>query len=134
MSDYSDLDKSVLTRSETYTSTTASTAATATATATAAGRSAATGVVVAIGALTTAAGALAVSLGLASELDRDLAVKNGLAVEIGDGALGLRGSGEVDEGVANRTGGAGVGRDGGGLALEVLARGHVRVEEATYTK
>ena len=59
------------------------------------------------------------SLGLAGELDRDLAVKNGFAVELGDGALGLGGGGEVDKGVADGAGGARVDGDRGGLAVVV---------------
>lgn len=53
----------------------------------------------------------------AGELDGDLAVKDGLAVELSNGALGLRWGGEGDEGVADGTGGARVGRDGRGLAV-----------------
>jgi hypothetical protein len=56
------------------------------------------------------------------ELDGDLAVKDGLAVELGDRTLSLGGSGESDEGVADRAGGARVGGDGRGLAVDVLVQ------------
>lgn len=73
-------------------------------------------------------------LRLASKLDGDLAVEDGLAIELSNGALGLRRSGEVDEGVADGAGGAGVGRNGGGLAGRGVSSCGSRVEEATYTK
>lgn len=45
---------------------------------------------------------LGVGLRLAGELDRNLALQNLLARELGNGTLSLAGSGQVDEGVANR--------------------------------
>jgi hypothetical protein len=57
-----------------------------------------------------------VCFGLASELDGNLAVKDGLAVQLLNGALGLVGGGQVDEGIANGTSGARVGGDRGGFA------------------
>ena len=70
----------------------------------------------AAGTLGAGAGALSVSLGSAGKLDRDLALEDSLAVELSNGALGLGGSGEGDEGVADRAGCARVGGDGDGLA------------------
>ncbi len=48
---------------------------------------------------------------------RYLTVKDLLSGEIGDGTLGLAWGGKVDEGISDRTGGAWVGRDGGGLTV-----------------
>ena len=92
----------------TYASTTGST--TATATAAAASR---------LAALRSGLGALGVlgsRLRLAGKLDRDLAVEDGLAVQLLNSAVGLRGGGDVNEGVANGAVGAGVLGDGDGLA------------------
>jgi hypothetical protein len=97
--------------------TTAASSTATTATATTAGRLAATG-----SALTTLSGGLGSGLWLAGKLDGDLAVKDGLAVQLLDGAVGLGGSGDVNEGVADRAGGARVSGDRGSLTGEgVLA-------------
>jgi hypothetical protein len=92
-------------------SSTATTATTATA-----GRLAATG-----SALTTLSGGLRSGLGLASELDGNLAVKDRLAIQLLDGAVGLGGGGDVNEGVADRAGGARVGGDRGGLTEAIVS-------------
>ena len=89
-------------------SSTATTATTATA-----GRLATTG-----STLTTLGGGLGSGLGLAGELDGNLAVKDGLAVQLLDSAVGLRGGGDVNEGVADRASGARVGGDRGGLTVK----------------
>jgi hypothetical protein len=97
--------------------TTAASSTATTATAATAGRLASTG-----SALTTLSGGLGSGLGLASKLDGDLAVKDRLSVELLDGAVGLGGSGDVNEGVADRAGGARVGGNRGSLTGErVLA-------------
>ena len=62
-----------------------------------------------------------VRLRLASELHRHLAVHDRLAVEFVDGALGLGRGGHINEGVADRTGRAWVGRDGCGLAVCLMS-------------
>ena len=61
--------------------------------------------------------ALLGGLGLASELDGNLAVKDGLAIQLTDGALSLRGSRDVNKGVADGTSGAGVGGNGSSLTV-----------------
>jgi hypothetical protein len=61
---------------------------------------------------------LLVRLGLAGELDRDLALKDLLARELGDGAVGLAGSREVDKGVTDRAVGARVLRDRNRLTVK----------------
>lgn len=99
------------------TSTASSTAATATSASTSAGRGTAT-VLATAGTLCTGSVALGVSLRSTGKLDGDLALKDGLAVELGNGALGLGGGGESNEGVADGAGGARVGGDGNGLAVE----------------
>lgn len=63
-------------------------------------------------------GLVGTSFGLASELDRDLALQDLLARELGNGALGLGGGGQVDECVADRTLGSRVLRDGDSLAAD----------------
>jgi len=93
----------------TYATTASTATATAATTTTAGGATAASG----LGSLVTLLG----RLGLAGELDRNLAVEDGLAVQLADGALGLRGSRDVNEGVANRTSGARVGGDGSCLTV-----------------
>jgi hypothetical protein len=104
------------------TSATASAATTATAaTATTGGGTAA--LLVAASTLGTAAGALSVRLGGAGKLDGDLAVEDGLAVQLSDGALGLGGSRQSNEGIADRARGARVGGDGGGLAVQRVSSG-----------
>lgn len=97
------------------------TATTATATAT-------SGLATTGSALTTLGG-LSGRLGLAGKLDGDLAVEDGLAVQLLDGTVGLGGGGHVNEGVADRAGGARVGGDGGGLAVK-----HVLVATALIIK
>jgi hypothetical protein len=62
----------------------------------------------------------AMSLGLASELNGHLAIQNRFAIELGNGAFSLRRSGEVNKGIANRTGGARVGRNGSGFNKVIL--------------
>jgi hypothetical protein len=93
--------------------TTAASSTATTTTATTAGRLAATGRT-----LTTLSSGLRSGLGLAGELDGNLAVKDGLAVQLLDGAVGLGGGGDVNEGVADRAGGARVGGDRGSLTAE----------------
>jgi hypothetical protein len=56
--------------------------------------------------------------GLAGELDGDLALKDALAVQSSNGTLGFSWRREVDEGIANWTGGARVDRNGDGFAVE----------------
>lgn len=96
------------TASAASTTTTATTAATARSTAARTFRT----LTLAVGTL----GLLTSRLRLAGKLDRDLALENLLAGELLDGTLGLSGSREVDEGVTDRTVGAGVLWDGDGLA------------------
>jgi hypothetical protein len=93
--------------------TTAASGTAATATAATASGLAATG-----SALTTLSGGLGSRLRLAGKLDGDLAVKDGLAVQLLDGAVGLGRGGNVNEGVADRAGGARVGGYRGGLTVE----------------
>ena len=59
---------------------------------------------------------------LAGKLNGNLALENLLAGELLDGTLGLGGSREVDEGVANGTVGTGVLGDGNGLAGGLSAK------------
>ena len=94
--------------------TTLTTAIPATSTATT-GRSAAVALTSAlsVGTLSLLSGRLR----LAGKLNGDLALQNLLAAKLGDGALGLSGGGEVDEGVANRSVGARVLGNGDGLAV-----------------
>lgn len=61
---------------------------------------------------------LSSGLRLAGELDRNLALEDLLAGELSDGALGLGGSREIDESVANRAVGSRILRDRDGLAVE----------------
>lgn len=104
-----------LTTGTTGTSAVASTTAT-----TATTRSAAAS---ALGASTLGSLSLLTSrLGLAGKLNGNLALENLLAGELLDGTLGLGGSREVDEGVANRTVGTGVLGDGNGLAWGLSAK------------
>lgn len=84
----------------TYGSATTSGAAT-TSSATAAAASGSTVTSAISGTLGAAAGALSVSFRSAGELDRDLALEDRLSVEFSDGAVGLGGGRERDEGVAN---------------------------------
>jgi hypothetical protein len=65
----------------------------------------------AFGTLTALSGGSS-GLRLAGELHRHLAVEDALAVQLVDGALGLGRGRDVDEGVADGTGGAWVGGDG----------------------
>lgn len=113
--------------------TTAASSTATTATATTAGRLATAG-----SALTTLSGGLGSRLRLAGELDGNLAVKDGLAVQLLDGAVGLGGSGHVNEGVADRAGGARVGGDRGGLTVElvlvVCAWNSIYLGSETYTR
>jgi hypothetical protein len=90
----------------------ASTTATATATAT----TSSTGATL----LTIGAFLLVVLIGLASELDRDLAFEDIFAGEISDGLFSTLSSLQIDKGIANRTVGAGVDGDRGGLAVGML--------------
>ena len=69
----------------------------------------------AAGTLSTRSVTLGVGLGGAGKLDGDLALEDGLAVELGNGALGLGGGRESNEGVADGAGGARVGGDGNRL-------------------
>jgi hypothetical protein len=71
---------------------------------------------------------LSILLRLARKLDRDLAVKNLLARELGDGALSLAWSREVDEGITYGAVGARVLWDRGGFAAEseVSAAGNIQ--------
>lgn len=100
----------------THAATTSATTTAATATATAAARRSAA---------VTLTGALSVGtlcflsgrLRLAGKLNRNLALQNLLAAKLGNSALGLSGGREVDEGVANRSVGARVLRNGDGLAV-----------------
>lgn len=96
----------------TYATTTAST--TATSTSTAASRIA---TLVTLSALSPFGRSGGSRLGLTSELHRNLAVEDGLAVQLIDGTLGLGRCGDIDEGVADRAGGAWVGWDGCGLTV-----------------
>jgi hypothetical protein len=93
-----------------------STTATASASTTARGASAS-----ALVARTLTVGSLCLlssGLRLAGELDRNLALEDLLAGELSDGALGLGGSREIDESVANRAVGSRILRDRDGLAVD----------------
>lgn len=98
---------------KTYTTATATTSTSATATA----RAATTASGLAAAGTLTLDGTLGLlaRLGLAGELDGDLALEDLLAGELSDGALGLAGGREVDEGVTDRAVGARVLRDGNRL-------------------
>ena len=98
-------------------STSATSSATTTATSATASTGGATAAVLGTGALSAATSALGVSLGSAGQLDGDFAVEDGLAVELSNGALGLGGGGQRNEGIADGALGAGVGGDGRGLAV-----------------
>ena len=89
------------------TATATTTATTATAGSTSAAFSAADGLAAA-GCVLRLLGS---SLGPASELDGDLAAEHLLARELGNGSLGLGGSGEIDKGVSDRTRSARISRD-----------------------
>lgn len=105
---------------KTYATTTAETATTATTT-TAATAGSPLAALVAAGTLTTTHSTLRLGLRrlrLASNLDRDLALQDLLARQLLDGLLGLMGSGQVDERIANRAVGAGVHRNGGAFTVE----------------
>ena len=97
------------------TSATSGTTAAAATTSTSTSGSAATGLIPALG-LSSADATTLAGLRLASKLDRNLAVEDRLAVEFVDGTLRFGWSGEIDKGVADRAGGARVGRDRGRLA------------------
>jgi hypothetical protein len=88
--------------------TTATTSATATTAATTTTRSSAAMALctrtLSVGTL----GLLASRLGLASKLNGDLALEDLLAGELGNGTLGLTGSRQVDEGVADGAVGTGI--------------------------
>ena len=71
-----------------------------------------------IGTLGTAARALGVSLRSAGQLDRHLALEDSLAIQLGNGTLSLRRSGQSDKGISNGTRGTGIGGDCSGLATE----------------
>lgn len=94
----------------TYTAGGGGTAATGTTTTTTASPAAATSGLTTAGTLGTTLSigtlALVVRLRLAGELDGHLTLEDLLAGELGDGALGLAGSREVDKGIANRAVGA----------------------------
>jgi hypothetical protein len=55
-------------------------------------------------------------LWLASKLNGDFAVKDSFAIQLGDGALSLGRSGQVNEGISDRASGARIGWNGRGLA------------------
>lgn len=96
------------------TGTTGTAAVTSTATTTTATRSTAAS---ALGASTLGSLSLLTSrLGLSGQLNGNLALEDLLAGELLDSTLGLGGSREVDEGVANGTVGTGVLGNGNGLA------------------
>jgi hypothetical protein len=107
-----------LMRQETYT---AATAAAGTSTTATAGPAATTGRVPAAGAFGTTldVGALRLVAGLRlpSELNGDLTLQNLLARKLGDGALGLVGGRQVDEGITDRAVSARVLRNGNRLAV-----------------
>ena len=106
----------------TYATTTrAATTATTTAT-TAGGAAAASG----LGSLVALLG----RFGLAGKLNRNLTVEDGLAVQFTDGTLSLSGGRDVNEGVADRTGGARVGGDGSGLAACKVSTGKLSEKAA----
>lgn len=89
------------------------------------------------GAFTSRDGTLSLNFWATSKLDGDLALEDGLAVELGDGTLGLRGSGEIDEGVADGAAGTGVDRDGDGFTVSLLVlivRLTMMVDDLTYTR
>jgi hypothetical protein len=107
-----------LVRKETYTAATATAGTSTTATA---GPAATTGRVPAAGAFGTTldVGALCLVAGLRlpSELNGDLTLQNLLARKFGDGALGLGGGRQIDEGITDGAVSARVLRNGNRLAV-----------------